>query len=162
MSTALLRARQCKFNLSLHLAQVEKAAEYSAFLATLPPLATVQPRHWGGPLLPPKKAEHAHKKTLVLDLDETMVHAQERAVPDKCEARTRATSTLHAHPSLTACLDKVICVRACGPHCCWTDACGDLHHEVKYSAAPAACVWARVKRVPCSGDQDPLQVFGTK
>ena len=53
-------------------AQAEEAAKYVTFLAQLPPLCTVPRAMW--PLLPPKATKHMGMMTLVLDMDETMIH----------------------------------------------------------------------------------------
>ena len=52
--------------------QRKLAAEYIEFLATLPPLDTLPRPLWR--LLPPKALRHDGCKTLVLDLDETLIH----------------------------------------------------------------------------------------
>lgn len=42
----------------------------------------VPPPYYGRPMCPPKQQRDLHKKTLVLDLDETLVHSSFKPVPN--------------------------------------------------------------------------------
>lgn len=54
--------------------QAEEAAEYLNFLSGLPHLSTL-PRRSRQPLLPPQQGINLTRKTLVLDLDHTLIRS---------------------------------------------------------------------------------------
>jgi hypothetical protein len=58
----------------MHCAQAEEAAEYLNFLSSLPQLSSL--KHSGRrPLLPPQQGGNLNRKTLVLDLDHTLIRS---------------------------------------------------------------------------------------
>ena len=75
-------------------AQAEDAAEYLNFLSGLPPLRAV-PRPWQRPLLAPKREQDRAKKTLVLDLDHTLIHST--VFGPQRTVKVRAPPWMHAH-----------------------------------------------------------------